>query len=216
MSAPEPQRTSSLPRALPVAKVAGHDAAQEDLYCLECGYNLRGIAGDPRRCPECWYANSVADMRIPAQLIRKQARKLETLPTVCVAWVLAIPLVLGLAASPMAGATFALGAGLTVIAAWGATGYYFAKSCQFRPGWAIALLEMHLVALMLLPPLLGALPCLVLLAIGPRLQALAMLITGILMCVIGALAYRDARRRLVQLRRLVAVMLAKRELARRG
>ncbi|MHC4235736.1 MAG: hypothetical protein ACYSUQ_11520, partial [Planctomycetota bacterium] len=65
MSAPEPQRTSSLPRALPVAKVAGHDAAQEDLYCLECGYNLRGIAGDPRRCPECWYANSVADMRIP-------------------------------------------------------------------------------------------------------------------------------------------------------
>lgn len=25
-----------------------------DLYCLQCGYNLRGQSGDPRRCPECF------------------------------------------------------------------------------------------------------------------------------------------------------------------
>lgn len=37
------------------------DPAAEDidLYCLKCGYNLRGLSGDPRRCPECGGLNAM-------------------------------------------------------------------------------------------------------------------------------------------------------------
>jgi arginyl-tRNA synthetase len=34
-----------------------------DLYCLECGYNLRGLFGDPIRCPECGTRNALAELR---------------------------------------------------------------------------------------------------------------------------------------------------------
>ena len=33
-----------------------------DLYCLQCGYNLRGLSGDPRRCPECGHMNPLGDI----------------------------------------------------------------------------------------------------------------------------------------------------------
>ena len=45
MTDPEPQATGSLPQAVPVAAPVQPDPTQEDLYCIECGYNLRGIAG---------------------------------------------------------------------------------------------------------------------------------------------------------------------------
>jgi hypothetical protein len=48
-----------------------------DLYCLKCGYNLRGLSGDPVRCPECGYDNPIADVEIPADLIAAQLKKME-------------------------------------------------------------------------------------------------------------------------------------------
>ena len=42
-----------------------------DLYCLECGYNLRGHSGDPRRCPECFHLNSVGDAELSAEMISR-------------------------------------------------------------------------------------------------------------------------------------------------
>jgi len=48
-----------------------------DLYCLECGYNLRGLSGDPVRCPECFSEASQQDLRYPLRLIRRRARGLH-------------------------------------------------------------------------------------------------------------------------------------------
>jgi hypothetical protein len=33
-----------------------------DARCLRCSYRLRGLAGDPIRCPECFLANSRAEL----------------------------------------------------------------------------------------------------------------------------------------------------------
>ena len=60
-----------------------------DLYCLRCGYNLRGLSGDPVRCPECAFLNPLGDAEIPAALISRQLKRMETAPASCVACVLA-------------------------------------------------------------------------------------------------------------------------------
>ena len=59
-----------------------------DLYCLSCGYNLRGLSGDPINCPECGSLNPVGDVEIPAPIIAEQLRKMETSPAICLAAVL--------------------------------------------------------------------------------------------------------------------------------
>ena len=40
-----------------------HAPLDIDLYCLNCGYNLRGLPGDPIRCPECGQSSSIAVLR---------------------------------------------------------------------------------------------------------------------------------------------------------
>lgn len=60
-----------------------NDVVTLDLYCLECGYNLRGQSGDPRRCSECGHHNSVEDLEVPAKLIRRALRQLESGAALC-------------------------------------------------------------------------------------------------------------------------------------
>lgn len=55
-----------------------------DLYCLECGYNLRGLSGDPRRCPECGYLNPVGELGLTAEAVSRQLRGFENAPMLCV------------------------------------------------------------------------------------------------------------------------------------
>lgn len=52
----------------------------EDIFCLHCGYNLRGLPGDPIQCPECGGRSELRDLRIPATVIARIRRRLETLP----------------------------------------------------------------------------------------------------------------------------------------
>src|SRR5262249_22782403 len=73
-------------------------SSEIDLYCLACGYNLRGLSGDPRRCPECGHLNPVGDLMVPASEIAKQLTAMETIPVVCVS---AIVVILGCVAVPV-------------------------------------------------------------------------------------------------------------------
>lgn len=43
--------------------LAAHRERDEDWCCLSCGYLLRGLSGDPIRCPECGHLNQVDELR---------------------------------------------------------------------------------------------------------------------------------------------------------
>jgi hypothetical protein len=121
-----------------------------DLYCLYCGYNLRGLSGDPRRCPECGKLNPVGDLVVPAEAISFQLRRMETWPTLCVASSLLI-----LIFSPFqVTALFSLAGGsdkalcsmtvlLVALAIWTIGAFKFRSACMARPGWLSVLVEYH-------------------------------------------------------------------------
>ncbi len=70
-----------------------------DPCCLGCGYNLRGLSGDPVRCPECAYENPVGDIELPAEVVRRQLQRMETAPLLCIiALIIGIPGVVGMGA----------------------------------------------------------------------------------------------------------------------
>ena len=81
----------------PVVATAPDGAIVENIYCLQCGYNLRGLSGDPVRCPECGEKNSLGSAAIPARHIEKALQNMETTPTWCVAFSLLAGLFLTLA-----------------------------------------------------------------------------------------------------------------------
>lgn len=123
-----------------------------DLYCLGCGYNLRGLAGDPVRCPECFFENPVGDTAPPAAMISETLRQLETAPTLCFA---------GLAGMIITAAT-AIGCAVTGNLEGGGTGVLclglpssafftlgmarFRETCGGNPAWRAALVRYQLCA----------------------------------------------------------------------
>ena len=70
----------------PVVATAPDGAIVENIYCLQGGYNLRGLSGDPVRCPECGEKNSLGSAAIPARYIESALRNMNTTPTRCVAF----------------------------------------------------------------------------------------------------------------------------------
>lgn len=128
-----------------------------DLYCLNCGYNLRGLSGDPRRCPECGFMNPMGDLEIPAPIIRQQLRKMETGPTLCVAAVLVmgvfiIPFILATASGPGSDPEPLVCCGPPIFAAvpiWFLGMNSFRASCQGKRGWGRLLWRFHCYGVML-------------------------------------------------------------------
>ena len=129
----------------PPVKLDEHGAIAEDIYCLTCGYNLRGLAGDPVRCPECGDLNAQGTAAIPASMIRKALRDMQTAPTFCAACALVM---------------FLFGAIAIVRGSWaalcpcGLPALLWCVSCIWmkdvfgsRAGWVRTLVVFHAIAL---------------------------------------------------------------------
>lgn len=117
----------------------------EDLYCLTCGYNLRGLYGDPVRCPECGDSNDLGQITIPAVFIRRALHNMETAPTVAVAIALGASIVLVIAFY-LSWPALVVPLGILL----GLGGGWYAAMCRVRkvfcrrPGWKHILWGFHL------------------------------------------------------------------------
>jgi hypothetical protein len=132
-------------------------AGNADFYCFGCGYNLRGLTGDPKRCPECGEVNPVKDLIVTAEMIRRQLKRLETAPTLCIAGLLVTAvgalafLTPWLGESPFFCCVFGFGPIM-----WLCGLASFAESCQRQTGWRRTLARFHLYAFCLLAVVIGA------------------------------------------------------------
>jgi hypothetical protein len=199
-------------------------AGNIDFYCFGCGYNLRGLAGDPKRCPECFHLNPVSDLIVPAEAITWQLRKLEGAPTICFAAVLML-------AAGITGATLLTGgivacslvAVVPAPAVWLAAATSFARSCRHRAGWKIALARFHFYALTMFGAAFG-IPLSLLWIVGSYLRGkwpveiaqsllLVLLVSGVSFAVVYFVAvqplYRKAKSGFMDLQQQTAVELAR-------
>jgi hypothetical protein len=196
-----------------------------DFYCFGCGYNLRGLAGDPKRCPECGEVNPVKDLIVTAEMIRRQLKRLETAPTLCIAGILVTAAGMpGLVATFTAEGPFCYGV-------WAIVGPFlwlcamarFAETCQWKSGWGKALARFHLYAFYVFAVVIGAPVVLwpVLVALGNRMGSLSSigacwvaslvsaLVFGVLLRTVGPLLYHQATAGFEPLQRQVAMDLAR-------
>lgn len=121
-------------------------AGEVDFHCSCCGYNLRGLSGDPRRCPECFQLNPVDDAIPPAETIEHAANKVRHRPAWCILGLLmvSVPLLNG------AEAPCCLIAAQIALLAWLHGASSFAESCQYQPRYRWLLLRYHVYAIVML------------------------------------------------------------------
>ncbi|MCB9849284.1 MAG: hypothetical protein H6817_01115 [Phycisphaerales bacterium] len=207
------------------------DYGDWDLYCLRCGYNLRGQAGDPKRCPECGISNRVEDMVVSSDHIAKQLRKLESAPTYCFAAILAALtalffIVISFDDPGFFKATATIWAPAIVFAAiaWPVGRRRFAASCLNQPACDLALFKYVLLGAAIFVLAFGALlgtcfvPVSILSAVTGGGKSAATAIFLLVVPVLWVLAgigvrklYRVARGVLIPLQREVAVAMYRRE-----
>jgi hypothetical protein len=130
-----------------------------DVYCLKCGYNLRGLSGDPRRCPECFGVNWVGEFEVPAELVAKQLHRMESAATICVGCILLIAGII-IQWPPFSDyfrgyhdlhrpdcCSLALLFILPIV--WGIAARSYLKGCSYKPAWSRVLLLYHAYGLAL-------------------------------------------------------------------
>jgi hypothetical protein len=135
----------------------GGDLTNVDLYCLDCGYNLRGLSGDPRRCPECGSPNPIGLTEIPKHLIKRQLRLMD-LQTLLMPLSLCTSLLFGVVGVGMVCDKFGRQSGwvltVTAVAGLGLLGWCvreFRSDCGSQPGWkGLALQYCLLIPIMVL------------------------------------------------------------------
>jgi hypothetical protein len=214
-------RESGVPSPYGIVTTEG-GAIDEDIYCLDCGYNLRGLYGDPVRCPECGGLNDLGAVAIPAPMIREALGGMEAAPTQCVAFAILISTMIG------AGVSFAaMARGIKgvpsfplLFALGGTVGWWYnyrKMKVVFndQPGWRWVLLQFHLVAL----PFILGLPALFL-----AIERTSYYRAGLdpVFCIFWLVAvpavlplllvYRSARRRINVMQRDAAVRIAREQL----
>ncbi|MCK6484824.1 MAG: hypothetical protein HUU22_08215 [Phycisphaerae bacterium] len=116
---------------------AGLEPIARDTVCLRCGYNLRGLSGDPVRCPECGSLNPRDDVRVRDEEISRELLAMETWPAACVGATLLFLAMTGLSVALwIAGMEFRpfVIAALATIGLW-VWGYRrYRAACQEAPG----------------------------------------------------------------------------------
>jgi hypothetical protein len=107
-----------------------HEDPDDDILCINCGYNLKFPSADPVRCPECGATWQLDNLRIPSGALAASFRRLESLLTLSVAGAWAAVLIALLFWNGHEAAVLGLGSILcTVLAVW------FGKAAEFDPGW---------------------------------------------------------------------------------
>jgi hypothetical protein len=214
-------RESGVPSPYGIVTTEG-GAIDEDIYCLDCGYNLRGLYGDPVRCPECGGLNELGAVTIPAPLIREALRGMEAAPTRCVGFAVLLSTMIGAGASDaaMSGGIQGVPRYCITFALVGAVGwwYHYRKMkvvFNNQPGWRQVLLQFHLVAL----PFILGLPALFLSVARTSYYRAGL---DPVFCVFWLVAvpavlplllvYRSARRRINVMQRDAAVRIAREQL----
>ncbi len=133
-------------------------ALDHDLFCLKCAYNLRGLSGDPVRCPECGNLNPLGEAEIPAAMIATRLRQMETAPCTCVGAVLFGTPVVFFAGYIIFEAARSTGAidgcfmipvllALVAPVIWAVGASSFRTSCAAKPGWFGLLMLYHALGL---------------------------------------------------------------------
>jgi hypothetical protein len=114
-----------------------------DVYCRSCGYNLRGLQGDPVRCPECGGLTDLALALLPAWAIRRAISQMENMPAYCLLFAF-----LSLSTAFLAwikhndGAAFFAICAVGCVMIWG----YYVRQCRNafqRRGWFVIMLWFH-------------------------------------------------------------------------
>lgn len=197
--------------ACPVVATAPDGAIIENIYCLQCGYNLRGLSGDPVRCPECGEKNSLGSAAIPARHIERALRGMETTPTWCVAFSLSSGLFLALAFSGIEQADACLAAGVVCMLVWSWLCRQTRTEFDGQPGWRRILISFHVVAAFSIFETWAVSSAVVTLGRGSEAMDiyLALPIIGIPLLIWGWQIYRRARAELHSMQRDTAVRIAK-------
>ncbi|MDO8628955.1 MAG: hypothetical protein Q7R41_00540 [Phycisphaerales bacterium] len=194
-------------------------AIDQDLYCLTCGYNLRGLSGDPVRCPECGSPNDLGTAAIPAEMIHRAMRNMETAPTICAGCAFALVVF----ASPFLMVAYRAYPCILVIAVPSLLGwipFYFRmkRIYENRPGWRSILRDFHIATFLCAAgvPILWLMVLLSNRLVNPIHGNLWLtaVVTAAAMFMLGLRIYRGAQHRMVTMQRDAAVRIA-REILRR-
>lgn len=132
----------------PVVATAPDGAIVENIYCLQCGYNLRGLSGDPVRCPECGEKNSLGSAAIPARHIEKALRNMETAPAWCAVFSVLAALFLTLASLRISSESVrnCLTGGTVSVLVWWWLCRKTKSEFNGQPGWRRILISFHVFA----------------------------------------------------------------------
>lgn len=201
-----------------------------DLYCVSCGYNLRGLTGDPICCPECGFSNAVAIMEIPAGDIRRQLKQMESAAaySLLALGVLLVSLPVSWASLRFRGAVGPHAAALIGAALLAICLHYVRKSCGGSRGWLLALLMYWTCGVSMLA---GAIALMVLaiwqtveitsgLRMSDNWNTIVLIVVIVLTLALPVhlwvrVTYRLATWRLHALQRMVAVEVAEKEVRRK-
>lgn len=201
--------------------------ARRDIFCLNCGYNLRGHSGDPVRCPECGHSNPLTDMEVPAELMARAFRRMETGAALCGAtmcalfyWLLPLLAVMLFQSHPPLSLfvwVFIFAALVASVVFWIVGVFLFRASCGGKQGWFGALLRFNALACLVVGMVVSVLVLILWCSLVVRASRPGIPVTDILLVIVCApglvfgsvVLYRRAKRMIHRLQRETAAHYAR-------